>query len=56
MDTNDNEYAQIKFQEKGGNLKNFEIHDRKHLDCPEEIVGRHMDIKSTSYKEGLRRK
>lgn len=25
--------------------KNFEVHDRKGLDCLEEIVSRNMDIK-----------
>lgn len=34
----------------GGNLKIFEVRDRKGLHCPEEIVGGNIDIKSASYK------
>lgn len=28
-----------------GGWKNFEVHDRKSLDCPEQTVGRNMDPK-----------
>lgn len=32
----------------GGGWKNFEVHDRKILDCLEETVGKNRDLKGNS--------